>query len=67
MKPASKILVMRAKRGGKVAHADKIATLECMDELRAFKVAAQEFGPPLTQGEVTALAHRARELQRGAR
>ena len=67
MNAASKILVMQARQCGKVARADKIATLECMDELRAFKAAAQEFGPPLTQGEVTALAHRARELQRGAR
>jgi hypothetical protein len=67
MNAASRILLMQARQCGKTARADKIATISCMDELQGFRDAAQEFGPPLTQDEVTALAHRARELQRGGR
>ena len=67
MNAASQTLLMQARQFGKTARIDKIATLECMDELNAFKTACEQQGQPLTQGEVTTLAHRARELQRGGR
>ena len=65
MNAVSRRLVNLARQSGRIARVDKIATLCSMDELHGFKSAVKEFGPPLTQAEVTALAHRMRELQRG--
>lgn len=65
MNAVSKQLVDLARQSGRIARIDKIATLCSMDEVHGFKSAVKEFGPPMTQAEVTALAHRMRELQRG--
>lgn len=60
-------LVLKRQYGHTVTRLDKIATLDCVDEISGFKWGAAEFGPPLTPDETSALAHQAIHIQRGCR
>lgn len=60
-------LVLKRRYGHSVSRLDKIATLECLDEVSGFKWGVAEFGPPLTSAETSALAHHAIAIQRGGR
>lgn len=60
-------LLEKVRRGEPVTQIDKIAALDCLQEVQGFKWAAEKYGPALTRAEQDALARRKVELTYGRR